>query len=72
VVPVGELEALAAAVAERLLDPALAAQEGEALRVRAEHDLDIRDTTRRVAELYAKVLDTPLAGLEEPELATAG
>jgi glycosyltransferase involved in cell wall biosynthesis len=71
VVPVGDVDALAAAVAERLLDPALAAREGEALRVRAERDLDIRDTTRRVAELYARVLDTPLAGLEEPELATA-
>jgi hypothetical protein len=55
-----------------LLDPALAASEGTAARARVERRHDIRDSTRGVARLYARVLGSPLAGLEDPGLAVAG
>jgi glycosyltransferase involved in cell wall biosynthesis len=71
IVPLGDLRALAAAIGERLLDPALAGREGAAARARVERDHDVRDSTHAVAELYARVLREPLAGLD-PELAAAG
>jgi glycosyltransferase involved in cell wall biosynthesis len=71
IVPVGDVPALAAAIAERLLDPALAAEEGAAARVRVVGAHDLRDTTHVVALLYARVLGVPLAGLEDAELAAA-
>lgn len=72
VVPLGDLRALAAAIIERLLDPALAAREGASARVRVERRFDVRDSRRGVAQVYARVLGSPLAGLEDPELAAAG
>jgi glycosyltransferase involved in cell wall biosynthesis len=72
IVPLGDRRALAAAIIERLLDPALAASEGTAARARVERRHDIRDYTRGVARLYARVLGSPLAGLEDPGLAVAG
>jgi glycosyltransferase involved in cell wall biosynthesis len=72
IVPLGDLSALAAAITERLLDPALAASEGASARTHVERRYDIRDSTRGVARLYARVLGTPLEGLEDPELAAAG
>jgi glycosyltransferase involved in cell wall biosynthesis len=71
IVPTGDLQALADAVAERLLDPALAAEEGAAARTRAERDHDIRDTTAAFARLYRRLLGSPLTGLENAELAAA-
>jgi glycosyltransferase involved in cell wall biosynthesis len=72
IVPLGDLQALAGAIVERLLDPALAAQEGAAARLRVERDHDLRDTTNGVALLYGRVLGVPLAGLEEARIAAAG
>jgi glycosyltransferase involved in cell wall biosynthesis len=72
IVPLGDLQALAGAIVERLLDPALAAQEGAAARLRVERDHDLRDTTNAVALLYGRVLGVPLAGLEEAPIAAAG
>ena len=69
IVPHGDLRALAAAIIERLLDPALAAREGASARVRVERRYDIRESTGGVARLYARVLGSPLAGLEDQELA---
>jgi glycosyltransferase involved in cell wall biosynthesis len=48
--------ALAAAVAERLLDPEAADAEGRALRARAEELFDVRRATSAMAELYAEVV----------------
>jgi glycosyltransferase involved in cell wall biosynthesis len=72
IVPLGDRRALAAAIIERLLDPALAASEGATARARVERRHDSRDSMRGVARLYARVLGSPLAGLEDPELAAAG
>ncbi len=71
IVPLGDLRALADAIAERLLDPALAAKEGAVARTRVERDHDLRDTTHGVALLYGRVLGLPLAGLEDPRIAAA-
>lgn len=71
IVPLGDLPALADAIAERLLDPVLAAQEGAVARARVERDHDLRDTTHGVALLYARVLGLPLAGLEDAGVAAA-
>jgi glycosyltransferase involved in cell wall biosynthesis len=71
VVPLGDLRALAAAIIERLLDPALAASEGAAARARVERRYDVRDSTYGVARLYARILDTPLEGLGDAGLAAA-
>lgn len=65
IVPLGDLPALADAIAERLLDPAFAAKEGAAARIRVERDHDLRDTTQAMALLYARVLGLPLTGLED-------
>ena len=69
--PLGDLPALADAIAARLLDPALAAKEGAAARVRVERDHDLRDTTHGVALLYGRVLGLPLPGLEDARVAAA-
>jgi glycosyltransferase involved in cell wall biosynthesis len=71
IVPLGDLQALADAIVQRLLDPALAAEEGAAARVRVERDHNLRDTTQGVARLYSRVLGLPLAGLEDTRLAAA-
>lgn len=71
VVPLGDLRALAAAIIERLLDPALAAGEGAAARARVERSYDVRDSTDGVARLYARILGAPLEGLGDAELAAA-
>ena len=71
VVPLGDLRALAAAIIERLLDPALAAGEGAAARARVERSYDVRDSTDGVARLYARILGAPLEGLGDAELADA-
>jgi glycosyltransferase involved in cell wall biosynthesis len=71
VVPLGDLRALAAAITERLLDPALAASEGAAARARVERRYDVRDSTYGVARLYARILDAPLEGLGDAGLAAA-
>jgi glycosyltransferase involved in cell wall biosynthesis len=57
IVPVEAADELAAAVAERLLDPALAATEGAAARSRAERLFDLQDANERMAALYTDVLD---------------
>jgi glycosyltransferase involved in cell wall biosynthesis len=61
IVPRGDARLLAAAIIERLLDPALAAAEGSAARARVERFHDIRDATAGVAELYAGMLGMSLA-----------
>ena len=71
IVPLGDQRALADAIAERLLDPALAAEEGAVARTRVERDHDLRDTTHGVALLYGQVLGPPLAGLEDARVAAA-
>lgn len=71
IVPVGDRRAIAAAIIERLLDPELAAAEGSAARARVERFHDIRDATNGVAELYAKLLGTPLSGAEDVKVAAA-
>jgi glycosyltransferase involved in cell wall biosynthesis len=71
VVPLGDLRALAAAIIERLLDPALAAGEGVAARARVERSYDVRDSTDGVARLYARILGAPLEGLGDAELTAA-
>lgn len=55
VVPVGDREALADALAQRLLDPALAAAEGRAARARVERHYDLRRALADVAALYAEL-----------------
>lgn len=55
VVAPDDAERLAEAVARRLADPALAEQEGQRSRVRAERLFDARDATRRLAELTVTV-----------------
>jgi len=71
IVPVGDQHALAAAIAERLLDPARAAEEGAAARARVERDHDVRDMTDAFASLYARILGSPLGGLDNARLAAA-
>jgi glycosyltransferase involved in cell wall biosynthesis len=56
VVEVGATEALVAALAARLSDPALAAAEGTAGRRRVEERFDLRVTSARMADLYSEVL----------------
>ena len=56
IVPIDDTAALAAALAERLLDPERADREGAAGRRRVEHVYDVRRTTERMAELYEDVL----------------
>lgn len=65
IVPLGDPDAIAAAIAERLLDPALAAAEGLAARARVEQFHDIRDSTAAVATLYADLLGRPGRGAED-------
>jgi glycosyltransferase involved in cell wall biosynthesis len=55
IVPVEAVAPLAEALAERLLDPDLAAGEGRAGRSRAERYFDIRRTTALVADVYDAV-----------------
>ena len=71
IVPLGDREALASGIVTRLLDPGLAAEEGAALRVRVERHHDLRDSTRAAANLYARLLQAPLTGLEDAKLAAA-
>jgi glycosyltransferase involved in cell wall biosynthesis len=56
VVPIGDVYALAAALAERLLDPELARREGEAGRRHAAERHDLRSATEAIARLYGEVL----------------
>lgn len=56
VVPVGDLDALTAALVERLQDPELAAREGVQARLRAEDSHDLRRSTAQMAELYLRLL----------------
>ena len=58
VVPIEDPGQLADAMAERLLDPKLAAEEGRAGRARAERYFDVRRTTAQVAEVYDAVIGT--------------
>jgi glycosyltransferase involved in cell wall biosynthesis len=60
IVPLGDARALAAAIIERLLVPELATAEGSVARVRVERFHDVRDATAAVAELYGRLLGTPL------------
>jgi glycosyltransferase involved in cell wall biosynthesis len=57
IVPVGQAEPLAAALAVRLHDPELARREGAQARRRVERDFDLADVTARVAKLYEGVLE---------------
>jgi glycosyltransferase involved in cell wall biosynthesis len=56
IVPLDDRRALAAAINVRLLDPAIAEEEGTAARLRIERGHDLRNTTRGVAELYQSLL----------------
>ena len=56
IVPPEDPEALAAAIAERLLDPTRRQTEGSAAAERARHNYDLRETLNRVADLCAEVL----------------
>ena len=56
IVPLDDRRALAAAINVRLLDPAIAEEEGIAARLRVERGHDLRNTTRGVAELYQSLL----------------
>jgi glycosyltransferase involved in cell wall biosynthesis len=56
IVPVGETQPLADALAERLSDPARAAREGAEGRRRVERDFDLAKVTARVAQLYDELL----------------
>jgi len=56
VVPAEDPPALAAAIAERLLDPVAAAAEGRAARHRAETVFALRTALARTADLYRRVL----------------
>lgn len=62
VVPVGATEPLARALAERLLDPELAAAEGTRGRATVERRYDLRDTRQRVADLCVEVVEDRRAG----------
>ena len=57
IVPVEAPDALADALALRLLQPASAANEGAAARIRAERLFDLRLTHERMTALYADVLE---------------
>jgi glycosyltransferase involved in cell wall biosynthesis len=57
VVAVEAVDALAAAVADRLENPTLAAREGRAGRRRVEERYDLSRTNQRMAELYGEVLE---------------
>jgi glycosyltransferase involved in cell wall biosynthesis len=56
VVPVEDPRVLAGALAERLLDPTLAAAEGTAARARVAERYDARRAVATIAELYAELL----------------
>jgi glycosyltransferase involved in cell wall biosynthesis len=56
IVPLDDRRALAAAINVRLLNPAIADEEGTAARLRVERGHDLRNTTRGVAELYQSLL----------------
>jgi glycosyltransferase involved in cell wall biosynthesis len=56
VVPIEDADALADALAERLLDPELADREGAAGRRRIEERYDVRAASARMAEVYERVL----------------
>ena len=58
VVPIEDRDALSAAIAERLLDPARRAREGAEAAERARRRHDLRDTLRRTVELYQELLAT--------------
>lgn len=62
VVPVEDRDALAAAVAARLSDPELAAGEGDAGRLRAARDHDLRRTCGQVRAAYEQVLGRTARG----------
>jgi glycosyltransferase involved in cell wall biosynthesis len=56
VVPVEDADALAAALTERLADPALADREGSAGRRRVEERYQLRAASDRMADLYERVV----------------
>jgi glycosyltransferase involved in cell wall biosynthesis len=56
IVPVEDAEALAEALARRLLEPALADAEGRAGRARVERDYDLRRALDDVAALYGELV----------------
>jgi len=61
VVDVEDADALAAALAERLSDLALADREGAAGRARVEERYDVRVASQRMAEVYERVLEARAA-----------
>ncbi len=58
VVPVEDVSALADAIARRLLDPALADEEGRRNRATAERDYDVRRVGDAVAQLYSELVSS--------------
>jgi glycosyltransferase involved in cell wall biosynthesis len=60
IVPVASVPELVEAVAERLRDPALAADEGRAGRRRAEQSHDVRTANDRIVALYGEILGRSL------------
>ena len=62
VVPVEDPEALASALAERLLDPAKADEEGRRARARAEERHDIRRAYAALADLYDEISSSRASG----------
>jgi len=62
VIPVGDVPALAGALAARLAEPRLAAAEGAAGRARACAEHDIRQVAARVRRVYADVVGAEVVG----------
>ena len=69
VVPIGDPVALADALAERLLDPALTAAEGREARRRAELFHEFGSTAEAIADVYGDVLRSRSAPAHAAELA---
>lgn len=61
IVPVGNVDALAGAVAQVLADPAAARGRSGAARRRVEHDLSFRTRMQLVEQIYAELLSGPRA-----------
>ena len=59
IVPIEDAQALADALAQRLLNPGLAEAEGLRGRARAERHYDLRRVTAGIADLYGNLLARP-------------
>jgi glycosyltransferase involved in cell wall biosynthesis len=62
VVPIGDVQALASAISERLGEPELTEREGLAGRRRAEENHDLTKTAHQIAQLYYEILSQNTRG----------